>query len=75
MLTSTCSHLRHVACRYVALIADFRSMASQPTIFVAAPPPVTTDGAFDIQQSVVNSTLPRAVATVGARAASHARSH
>lgn len=42
---------------YQSLISDFQSLASNPSVYVATPPPVFGSGAFNISPDIVNNEI------------------
>lgn len=41
-----------------AMVASFRDLQSNPTVHLASPPPLFRDGAYDMNQTVINAVLP-----------------
>merc|ERR1711879_439288 len=54
---------------YLELLMEFfERMNPRPQIWLVQPPPIYEDGAYEIQQDVVNSELPQIVAGIADKA-------
>lgn len=46
------------------MINNFKELESKPKIYLMVPPPLYEDGAYDMQQSVINTDLPQLVSRI-----------
>merc|ERR1712216_186925 len=53
---------------YVDLCLEFYERNPRPLIWLVTPPPLFEDGAYEMQQDIVNQELPKAVARVAEKA-------
>lgn len=51
----------------VEMINTFKALESNPKIYLMIPPPLYVDGAYDMQQSVINERIPELVRDIASK--------